>query len=119
MILFQIFPGGFLPSLTQIVGAINTGAQQSLIIDRIENLGGYGRALSEWTDTFKVNFDFLIRPEVMKITPKISDAEIEAFRRKWLVIMRLHTTTWSSMLTLTSTTLRTAKLGLMHKSSAA
>ncbi|KFY91632.1 hypothetical protein V500_04562 [Pseudogymnoascus sp. VKM F-4518 (FW-2643)] len=79
-----IFAGGFLPNLTQMVGAINKGTNHSLIIDRIENLGGYGRALSEWTDTFKVNFDSLIRPEVIRKNPNISDTEIEAFRRKWL-----------------------------------
>ncbi|OAQ78002.1 cyclopropane-fatty-acyl-phospholipid synthase [Purpureocillium lilacinum] len=80
---FQIYPGGYLPTLTEAIKAINKGAGDHFIIDRIENFGGLGRAFQAWGKTFDRDFDSRIRPDMVTRNPQCCDTEIEEFRRKW------------------------------------
>ncbi|UNI23333.1 Cyclopropane-fatty-acyl-phospholipid synthase [Purpureocillium takamizusanense] len=77
----HIFPGGYLPTLTETVAAINKGAGDHFVIDRVENFGGLGRAFQAWGEAFDQDFDARIRPDL--VTRQLCDAEIEKFRRKW------------------------------------
>ena len=70
-----IFPGGHLPSVTQLVDSINKGSKGGLIVDEITNIGPhYARTLREWKEKFLQNFESF-RDDVQ------GDADV--FRRKW------------------------------------
>ncbi|ERT00831.1 hypothetical protein HMPREF1624_02064 [Sporothrix schenckii ATCC 58251] len=79
-----IFPGGYLPSTTQLLHHITTESAGTLIVECIENIGGhYARTLRLWRENFLARFDDTIRPALRKEHAGMSDAEIEVFRRKW------------------------------------
>ncbi|KAJ2905448.1 cyclopropane-fatty-acyl-phospholipid synthase [Zalerion maritima] len=79
-----IFPGGHLPSITQLINHISTQSEGTLIIEKIENIGGhYSKTLRLWKDTFLQNFDTKIRPALEKEHPAMKEEGIEVFRRKW------------------------------------
>lgn len=81
-----IFPGGHLPSINQLVENINLGSKGTLILERLENIGGhYARTLRLWKEEFLANFDLQIRPALMAEHADMSDMEIDVFRRKWEV----------------------------------
>jgi cyclopropane-fatty-acyl-phospholipid synthase len=81
-----IFPGGYLPSITQLLNHITTESEGTLIVEKVENIGGhYARTLRLWREKFLVNFEDKIRPTLMKEHPDIQDAEVDVFRRKWEV----------------------------------
>lgn len=63
-----IFPGGHCPTVTTLTAAINTGSQNNLIVENMENIGPhYARTLRMWSDEFQKNYDKLLRP-VQKYT---------------------------------------------------
>lgn len=70
-----IFPGGHLPSVTQLVDSITKGSQGSLTVDTISNIGPhYARTLRLWKENFLVNFDSF--KGELKGDP-------EVFKKKW------------------------------------
>jgi hypothetical protein len=82
-----------------------------LIIDQVESLGGYSRTLEEWSISLAEKFQSLIKPELVRMSPKSSDRDIEAFRRMWMVSCLFNL--YNGVLTVHSIILPTAKQGLM------
>lgn len=84
-----IFPGGYLPSTTQLLNHIITESAGTLIVERVENIGGhYARTLRLWKEAFLANFDDTIRPALRREHAGMSNDEMEVFRRKWEVRRR-------------------------------
>lgn len=81
-----IFPGGHLPTVSGLVGSIDQGSKGKLIVEEIKSVGAhYSKALRCWNQKFQENFERLIVPALQKSHPKMSDGEMEVFRRKWEV----------------------------------
>ncbi|KAF2083273.1 cyclopropane-fatty-acyl-phospholipid synthase [Saccharata proteae CBS 121410] len=79
-----IFPGGHLPSVSQLVSSITAGSRNTLIVDAVENIGPhYAKTLRLWRESFMSNFDELIKPALLKEHEGMTKAEVETFRRKW------------------------------------
>ncbi|KEZ39808.1 Methoxy mycolic acid synthase 1 [Scedosporium apiospermum] len=79
-----IFPGGYLPSITQLLNHISTASKGTLIVEKVENIGGhYAKTLRLWREAFLANFDEKIRPALEQENPGMSEEEAEVFRRKW------------------------------------
>jgi cyclopropane-fatty-acyl-phospholipid synthase len=79
-----IFPGGHLPSISQLVEKINAGSKGTLVMERVENIGGhYAKTLRLWREKFLDNFDSRIRPALKLQHGEMGEKEIEVFRRKW------------------------------------
>lgn len=84
-----IFPGGHLPSISQLVTNISKGSEGSLVVERIENIGGhYAKTLRLWREKFMQNFDARIRPALLYEHTSMGEKEVEVFRRKWEVSRR-------------------------------
>ncbi|KAI4182503.1 MAG: hypothetical protein L6R41_005948 [Letrouitia leprolyta] len=81
-----IFPGGHLPTVSQLVSSINRGSRGSLIVDSILNIGGhYGKTLRLWRESFERTFDSKIRPALLREHKAMANKDVELFRRKWQV----------------------------------
>ena len=81
-----IFPGGHLPTVSQLVGSLEKGSKGKLAIDSILNIGGhYAKTLRLWREKFELNFDSEIRPALLKEHEGMTDKDVELFRRKWQV----------------------------------
>jgi cyclopropane-fatty-acyl-phospholipid synthase len=81
-----IFPGGHLPSINQLVENINKGSDGTLVLERLENIGGhYAKTLRLWKGKFLESFDSRIRPALMREHKDMGEKEVEVFRRKWEV----------------------------------
>lgn len=81
-----IFPGGHLPTITQLINHITTASKGTLIVERVENIGGhYAKTLRLWKENFRDRFDREIRPALTKEHPEMTTDEIEVFRRTWMV----------------------------------
>ncbi|KAK8043094.1 cyclopropane-fatty-acyl-phospholipid synthase [Apiospora phragmitis] len=79
-----IFPGGYLPAITQLLNHISTESKGTLIVEKIENIGGhYAKTLRLWKEKFMQNFESTIAPALRREHPNMTDAEINVFRRKW------------------------------------
>ncbi|OAA68325.1 cyclopropane-fatty-acyl-phospholipid synthase [Niveomyces insectorum RCEF 264] len=79
-----IFPGGYLPSITQLLNHISKESAGTLIVESVENIGGhYAKTLRLWREKFLANFETTIRPALKKEHSGMADDEIEVFRRKW------------------------------------
>ncbi|KAF7560239.1 hypothetical protein G7046_g3901 [Stylonectria norvegica] len=79
-----IFPGGYLPSITQLLFHISVQSQGTLVIENVENIGGhYAKTLRLWKEEFLANFDSKIRPALIKEHPDMTRGGIEVFRKKW------------------------------------
>lgn len=82
----HIFPGGYLPSITQLLNHISKESNGTLIVERVENIGGhYAKTLRLWRDRFLTNFESRIRPALKAEHPSMTQQEIDVFRRKWEV----------------------------------
>lgn len=80
-----IFPGGHLPSICKLVQAISKGSDGTLIVERIENIGGhYAKTLRLWKEEFILNFESKIKPALMRDHKEMGEREIEVFRKKWI-----------------------------------
>lgn len=89
-----IFPGGYLPSITQLLNHITTESKGTLIVEKVENIGGhYARTLRLWKEAFLQNFDSQIRPALKREHPDMSEEGIDVFRRKWEVSRSCFTVT--------------------------
>lgn len=81
-----IFPGGHLPTVSQLVGSIERGSKGSLMVDGILNIGGhYAKTLRLWRKQFEKNFHTTIRPALLDEHPEMNEKDIALFRRKWEV----------------------------------
>ncbi|KAG7286949.1 hypothetical protein NEMBOFW57_006449 [Staphylotrichum longicolle] len=79
-----IFPGGYLPSITQLLNHIAAASRGTLIVENVENIGGhYARALRLWNERFLAAFEDKIRPALIEEHPEMTEEEVEVFRRKW------------------------------------
>jgi cyclopropane-fatty-acyl-phospholipid synthase len=79
-----IFPGGHLPSISQLVQSIDTGSKGTLTVDDIENIGPhYAKTLRIWKENFMETFDEQIRPALLREHENMNKADVEVFRRKW------------------------------------
>jgi cyclopropane-fatty-acyl-phospholipid synthase len=86
-----IFPGGYLPSITQLLNHISTTSKGTLIVEKVENIGGhYAKTLRLWREAFLANFEEKIRPALEQENPGMSEEEAEVFRRKWEVRTNPH-----------------------------
>ena len=81
-----IFPGGHLPTVSQLVESIVKGSKGSLIIENIENIGGhYAKTLRMWKEKFVQNFDTRIRAALISEHKGMTENDAALFRRKWEV----------------------------------
>lgn len=81
-----IFPGGHLPSITQLLNHIAIESKGTLIVEKIENIGGhYAKTLRLWREDFLEYFDATIRPALKEEHPDMDERSTEVFRRKWEV----------------------------------
>ena len=81
-----IFPGGHLPTVSQLVASIEQGSQGTLVVDSILNIGGhYAKTLRLWREKFEREFDSKIRPALLGEHEGMTDKDVELFRRKWQV----------------------------------
>ncbi|KAI0917119.1 hypothetical protein AcW2_007338 [Taiwanofungus camphoratus] len=87
----QIFPGGFLPTLTLLVDTLTRASQGRLVVDSVSNIGPhYARTLREWRLRFEACFEDVVVPALKKQYSGVADdatvgrEEIDVFRRKWL-----------------------------------
>ncbi|KAK8052361.1 hypothetical protein PG993_003746 [Apiospora rasikravindrae] len=79
-----IFPGGYLPAITQLLNHISTESKGTLIVEKIENIGGhYAKTLRLWKEKFMQNFESTIAPALRREHANMTEAEINVFRRKW------------------------------------
>ncbi|KAI5922514.1 cyclopropane-fatty-acyl-phospholipid synthase [Camillea tinctor] len=80
----HIFPGGHLPSITQLLNHISTESRGTLIVEKVENIGGhYPKTLRLWREKFLLNFDSKIIPALKMEHPETTPEEIQVFKRKW------------------------------------
>lgn len=79
-----IFPGGHLPSVSQLVSSIASGSKGTLVVDSIEDIGPhYAKTLRIWRESFMGNFDSDIRPALLREHANMTKADVETFRQKW------------------------------------
>jgi cyclopropane-fatty-acyl-phospholipid synthase len=81
-----IFPGGYLPSITQLLNHITKESKGSLIVENVENIGGhYSKALRLWKEAFLDKFEDKIRPALLQSYPTMTPDGVDVFKRKWEV----------------------------------
>lgn len=81
-----IFPGGHLPTVSQLVERIEQGSKGKLIVDGILNIGGhYAKTLRLWRQRFERNFNTQIRNALLDEHQGMTKKDVELFRRKWEV----------------------------------
>ncbi|KAK6599918.1 cyclopropane-fatty-acyl-phospholipid synthase [Botrytis cinerea] len=79
-----IFPGGHLPSVTQLIDNITKASEGTLVVEKVENIGGhYAKTLRLWKEKFLTNFESRIRPALMAEHKEMGEREVEVFRKKW------------------------------------
>ena len=79
-----IFPGGHLPSVSQLVQSICQGSNGTLVVGDIEDIGPhYAKTLRVWRENFLKNFEDTIRPALLREHQDMTKADVETFRRKW------------------------------------
>ena len=81
-----IFPGGHLPTVSQLVRSIDNGSKGMLVVNGIRDIGGhYSKTLRLWREEFLKNFEACIRPAFLEEHKNMSEEDIDVFRRKWEV----------------------------------
>ncbi|KIV99222.1 uncharacterized protein PV09_09086 [Verruconis gallopava] len=79
-----IFPGGHLPSISQLVQSIARGSKGTLVVDDVENIGAhYAKTLRLWKEKFLLNFESEIKPALLREHEDMTKADVEVFKRKW------------------------------------
>ncbi|PVH92784.1 cyclopropane-fatty-acyl-phospholipid synthase [Periconia macrospinosa] len=81
-----IFPGGHLPTVTQLVNSITTGSAGSLVVDNVENIGPhYVKALRIWRENFLGNWEGGIKNQLLgdQKNRGMDEESAEVFKRKW------------------------------------
>ncbi len=83
-----IFPGGHLPTVSQLVGSIERGSSGTLVVDEVVNIGGhYAKTLRLWREKFERNFEDEIRPALMEEHEGMTQRDVDLFKRKWQVCL--------------------------------
>lgn len=81
-----IFPGGHLPTVSQLVDSINKGSKGLLVVDAVENIGPhYAKTLRIWREGFESQFDNRVRPALLTEHEGMTESDVALFRRKWQV----------------------------------
>ena len=81
-----IFPGGHLPTVSQLVRSIENGSRGAMVVDAIFNIGGhYAKTLRLWREKFELNFPTKIRPALLDEHKGMNEKDVELFKRKWQV----------------------------------
>ena len=81
-----IFPGGHLPTVSQLVGSIERGSKGALIVDGLLNIGGhYAKTLRLWREKFVQSFESKVKPALLDEHEGMTEKDVELFRRKWEV----------------------------------
>ncbi|KAF2459179.1 cyclopropane-fatty-acyl-phospholipid synthase [Lineolata rhizophorae] len=79
-----IFPGGHLPTVTQLIASAHAGSGGRLIVDSLDNIGPhYAKTLRVWGDNFAGNFDGVIKPALLREHEGMTEGDVQLFRRKW------------------------------------
>ena len=86
-----IFPGGHLPTVTQLLDAVRAGSSSKttpprLIPEAVENIGPhYAKTLRLWRQSFMQNFNTKIKPALLDehSDKKMTTEDVETFKRKW------------------------------------
>ncbi|KKY35433.1 putative cyclopropane-fatty-acyl-phospholipid synthase [Diaporthe ampelina] len=79
-----IFPGGYLPSITQLIDHISKESEGTLVVEKVDNIGGhYAKTLRLWRESFMNNFESKIRPALLKKHGDMTEEGVAVFRRKW------------------------------------
>ncbi|KAB5540459.1 Mycolic acid cyclopropane synthetase-domain-containing protein [Coniochaeta sp. 2T2.1] len=79
-----IFPGGFLPSINQLLSSLHVGSQGALEVETVQSMGPhYVKTLVCWRENFLRNW-IAIRNDFAAKHPDATETNIEAFRRRWL-----------------------------------
>jgi len=90
-----IFPGGHLPTITQLLDAIRAGSSDSkkgveprLVPESVENIGPhYAKTLRLWRQSFMQNFSTKIKPALIaehkEKGRRLGEDDVETFKRKW------------------------------------
>ncbi|KAF2180064.1 cyclopropane-fatty-acyl-phospholipid synthase [Zopfia rhizophila CBS 207.26] len=80
-----IFPGGHLPTVSQLVSSITSGSNGTLIVDNVENIGPhYAKTLRLWRTRFLENWEGEIKGKLLEEKSGDMDEETaEVFKRKW------------------------------------
>lgn len=80
-----IFPGGYLPTVNQLLTSIHVGSHGQLEVETVQSIGPhYIRTLQRWRENFLQNWD-AIKADFVAKHSTATEGEIEAFRRKWVV----------------------------------
>lgn len=81
-----IFPGGHLPTVSQLVNSIEQGSKGSLVVDAMLNIGGhYAKTLRIWRENFERNFNPTIRLALLDEHEEMTEKDVALFKRKWEV----------------------------------
>ncbi|TKA35350.1 hypothetical protein B0A54_13429 [Friedmanniomyces endolithicus] len=88
-----IFPGGHLPTITQLLEAIRAGSSTKttpprLIPESVENIGPhYAKTLRLWRQSFMQSFNGRIKPALVREHAekgtRMGEEDVELFKRKW------------------------------------
>ncbi|KAM0485503.1 hypothetical protein ACHAPX_001490 [Trichoderma viride] len=79
-----IFPGGYLPTINQLLTSIHNGSNGTLEVETVQSIGPhYVQTLQSWKDNFDANWDS-IREEFVGKNPEATNLSIEAHRRRWI-----------------------------------
>ncbi|KAA8573408.1 hypothetical protein EYC84_004994 [Monilinia fructicola] len=79
-----IFPGGYLPSIRELIERLDTGSSGSLELESIQSIGPhYARTLRLWRENFLANWEST-KLLYVKERGNISTLDLEAFRRRWI-----------------------------------
>jgi cyclopropane-fatty-acyl-phospholipid synthase len=81
-----IFPGGHLPTVTQLVNSITNGSSGALVVDNVENIGPhYAKALRLWREEFLEKWESDIKGQLVaeKMNVGMDAEDAEVFKRKW------------------------------------
>ncbi|KAL7949322.1 cyclopropane-fatty-acyl-phospholipid synthase [Trichoderma barbatum] len=79
-----IFPGGYLPSINQLLTSIHDGSRGTLEVETVQSIGPhYIRTLQCWKENFDENWE-TIRQDFVSKNPNATELTIEAYRRQWV-----------------------------------
>jgi cyclopropane-fatty-acyl-phospholipid synthase len=80
-----IFPGGYLPTIKQLLSAIHAGSKGGLEVETVQNIGPhYIRTLQCWRESFITNWA-TIRKNFLEKHKMATEDDVEFYRRRWLV----------------------------------
>ncbi|KAJ2978735.1 hypothetical protein NQ176_g3654 [Zarea fungicola] len=79
-----VFPGGYLPTVSQLLSAIDVGSQGTLEVETVQSIGPhYIKTLRCWRENFIRNWGN-IKSGYVANHAEASEKTIEAYRRRWL-----------------------------------